>query len=64
MPASAQLAGERVEVVDDQGGVGLLRRTEVRLDAEVHSHAVGLEPAAAPSGEVRRLRHLREPEHR
>lgn len=50
-------AGQQgVEVIDQQGGVRLLRRAEVVLDAEVQLYRPGLEPAPATTRELGRLR--------
>ena len=61
--SSRRSATKRPQVGDEQRRVGLARRPEVGLDAEVHLHRAVLEPAAAPRGEDRRLGLLDEAEH-
>lgn len=47
---------EPTDVIDDEGGVGLGRRVERRVDAEMHLEIAVLEPAATAPREVWRLR--------
>ena len=61
-PGGRQAVAERVEIVDEQRGVGLAGRTEVGLDAEVHLDRSVVEPAAAARREVGRLGDVRDAE--
>jgi hypothetical protein len=46
---------EGIEIVDDQGGVGLTSRRKTLLNSEMDTHLSRLEPAAAPRLEMRGL---------
>src|SRR4051794_9472471 len=58
-----QARAQRFEVVDDEAGMGLARRGERLLDAEVQLLRAGAEPDAATCAQLCRLRKLREAEH-
>src|SRR5439155_22352901 len=63
-PPAPQPLGERGEVVDDEAGMGLARRRERLLHADVQLLRARTEPAAAPRSQRRRLLQLLEPEQR
>nr|BFE83949.1 hypothetical protein GCM10020093_065500 [Planobispora longispora] len=58
-----EAAGPGVEILDQEGGVGLAGGTEVGLDSEMQLDAVPPEPAPAPRGEHRGLGDLGQAEH-
>ena len=66
LPERSALGRQRLdeggEALDQQRRVGLARRAEVLLHPEVDPGRAQLEPAPAPPGELRRLRHFREAE--
>jgi hypothetical protein len=55
-------AGDLVEVLDHDPGMGLASRAEFPLDAEVQLQAAGAEPGPAPAHQDRRLLNLGHPE--
>ena len=63
MPASAQRRVSASRSSTTRAGWAFFAGRKSGSTPRCTRHAVGLEPAAAPSGEVRRLRHLHEPEH-
>jgi hypothetical protein len=49
------LGDESLQIIDQEGGMGLARRTKICFDAEMDLHVFRLEPGAAASGKLGRF---------
>src|SRR4051794_16946678 len=61
-PGRLEPGAQRLDVGNDEGGVGLARGGELLLDADVELLRPRAEPGPAAAGEALRLRQLLEPE--